>query len=196
MPFGMVQLSPDTRTDDWDGCSGYHYSDTTIYGFSHTHLSGTGVPDYCDILLLPVLKNADFLTAKSSFSHKNEQATPGFYQVKMNNGITAELTATERVGIHRYSFPSADMRVVFNLKWRDKVLDSGLKIVGKNRIEGFRRSEGWAKNQIVYFVADFSDDILTHELSVENKVQPVEKNVYIKGKDIKTALSFAPNKQT
>ncbi len=195
MPFGMVQVSPDTRTDDWDGCSGYHYSDTTIYGFSHTHLSGTGVPDYCDILLLPTLKNADFVTTKSAFLHKNEQASAGFYQVKMNNGITAELTATERVGIHRYSFPTANMRLIFNLKWRDKVAGSGLKIVAKNRVEGFRFSEGWAKNQKIYFVADFSEDIVGNELSVDDKVQPTQKSINATGKNIKAALSFAPNKQ-
>ena len=104
MPFGMVQLSPDTRTDNWDGSSGYHYSDSTIFGFSHTHLSGTGIPDYCDILFMPTVGEADFDKTKSTFSHTNEKAEPGYYSVKMDNGIKAELTATTRVGFHRYTF--------------------------------------------------------------------------------------------
>ena len=157
VPFGMVQLSPDTRTDNWDGSSGYHYSDNEIFGFSHTHLSGTGIPDYCDILLMPTVGDVNFNDFKSAFSHADEKAEAGFYSVKLANGVTAELTATTRVGLHRYTFAKSDKaNIVLDLKWRDKVLDSELKIVGKTRIEGYRRSESWAKNQIVYFVAEFS----------------------------------------
>ncbi|MEP6901792.1 MAG: GH92 family glycosyl hydrolase, partial [Actinomycetota bacterium] len=157
VPFGMVQLSPDTRTDNWDGSSGYHYSDNEIFGFSHTHLSGTGIPDYCDILLMPMLGDVNFNDFKSAFSHADEKAEAGYYSVKLASGVTAELTATPRVGFHRYTFPQSDKaNIILDLKWRDKVLDSELKIVGKNRIEGYRRSESWAKNQIVYFVAEFS----------------------------------------
>ncbi len=157
VPFGAVQLSPDTRIDNWDGSSGYHYSDNEIFGFSHTHLSGTGIPDYCDILLMPTVGEVDFNNFKSTFSHTNEKAEAGYYSVKMDNGVTAELTATTRVGVHRYKFPNTDKaNIVLDLKWRDKVLDSSLKIVGNNQIEGFRRSESWAKDQIVYFVAEFS----------------------------------------
>src|SRR4026207_270062 len=114
MPFGMVQLSPDTRTDNWDGSSGYHYSDDVIYGFSHTHLSGTGIPDGCDILFMPVIGEAKFRVGDGAktgsefagkFSHANEIAQPGYYSVKLENGIKAELTATPRVGFHRYTFP-------------------------------------------------------------------------------------------
>ena len=154
MPFGMVQLSPDTRIDNWDGSSGYHYSDNEIFGFSHTHLSGTGIPDYCDILVTPRLDG----NSSRTFSHANEKAEAGYYSVKMDNGISAEMTATRRVGLHRYTFPEAKfVNLDFNLKWRDKVLDSSVKIVGKNRIEGFRRSSSWAKDQIVFFVAEFSE---------------------------------------
>ena len=158
MPFGMVQLSPDTRTDNWDGSSGYHYSDNTIYGFSHTHLSGTGIPDYCDILLMPSANKVDsFANYKSTFSHSNEKAEAGYYSVKIDNGVTAELTATSRVGFHRYTFPkSNDAHIFLDLFWRDNVLDSEAKVVGKNRVEGFRRSSSWAKNQLVYFVIEFS----------------------------------------
>src|SRR4051794_8501927 len=106
MPFGMVQLSPDTRTDNWDGSSGYHYSDDTIYGFSHTHLSGTGIPDYCDILVtpsngdypLPSMNNPVESRYASKFSHANENAEPGYYSVILDRDkIFAELTSTRRV---------------------------------------------------------------------------------------------------
>ena len=167
MPFGMVQLSPDTRTDNWDGSSGYHYSDDIIYGFSHTHLSGTGIPDYCDILFMPTVGPPQFFAKEgdksvngyaSKFSHANEHAEPGYYSVKLDDdGIFAEMTATTRVGMHRYTFPqSNDANIILDLKWRDKVLDSDLKFVSKNRIEGFRRSSSWADDQIIYFVAEFS----------------------------------------
>src|SRR5690606_29148953 len=111
LPFGMVQVGPDTRYEGWDGCSGYHYSDSVIYGFSHTHLSGTGVPDYSDVLIVPqqgsLNKIPGYKNPKgfgSSFSHKNEQAEPGYYAVKLDNGIQVELTATKRCAIHRYQF--------------------------------------------------------------------------------------------
>jgi putative alpha-1,2-mannosidase len=108
MPFGMVQLSPDTRLTGWDGCSGYHYSDHVIYGFSHTHLSGTGISDYGDILLMPTLgkvslMNSDYATG---FDHQNETAQPGDYAVRLDNNIFVELTASARAGFHRYSFPA------------------------------------------------------------------------------------------
>ncbi len=174
MPFGMVQLSPDTRTDNWDGSSGYHYSDDIIYGFSHTHLSGTGIPDGCDILFMPVTGAAQFHTSQGEkelngynarFSHTNEKAEPGYYSVKLDDGILAEMTATTRVGLHRYTFPKgADAIILLDLIWRDKVLDSQLGLVGKNRIEGFRRSSSWAKDQIIYFVAEFSKPFAESEV--------------------------------
>jgi putative alpha-1,2-mannosidase len=152
VPFGAVQLSPDTRTDNWDGSSGYHYSDNEIFGFSHTHLSGTGIPDYCDILLTPNIGNE-----KHTFSHANEKAETGYYSVKMDNGILAELTATTRVSFHRYTFPKGNIsKINLNLFWRDKVLDSQLNIVSPYQIEGFRRSSSWAKDQVIYFVLKFS----------------------------------------
>lgn len=167
VPFGFVQLSPDTRLDNWDGSSGYHYSDSTIYGFSHTHLSGTGIPDYCDILFMPTVGEPQFSAREgekpingyaSKFSHQNEKAEAGYYSVKLDDdNIFAEMTATTRVGFHRYTFPKSDeANIILDLKWRDKILDSKLKIVGNNRIEGFRRSSSWAKDQTVYFVAEFS----------------------------------------
>lgn len=167
MPFGMVQLSPDTRIDNWDGSSGYHYSDSTIYGFSHTHLSGTGIPDGCDILLMPAVGSRFLLTESQSaigrygskFSHTNEKAEPGYYSVKLDDDeIRAELTATPRVGMHRYSFPKTDSaKIMLDLIWRDKLIDSLVRVdsVGR-RIEGYRSSSSWAKNQKVFFSIEFS----------------------------------------
>ena len=149
VPYGMVQLSPDTRLTGWDGCSGYHYSDSIIYGFSHTHLSGTGILDYGDILLTPSV-GRDY---SGRFQHRNETATPGYYSVKLDDeNILVELTATTRAGMHRYTFPATDdANIIIDLAHRDKVLDSGLRITSKTTVVGWRRSQSWAKDQIVYF---------------------------------------------
>src|SRR6185369_8918984 len=147
VPFGMVQLSPDTRLTGWDGCSGYHYSDSKIYGFSHTHLSGTGISDYGDILLLPTIKH-EMVKQPLSFQHQNETASPGYYSVKVDENILVELTATARVGMHRYTFPrTREADVILDLTHRDKVLDSELHFMGKNTVVGWRRSQAWAKDQ-------------------------------------------------
>ena len=206
VPFGFVQLSPDTRIDNWDGSSGYHYSDSIIYGFSHTHLSGTGIPDYCDILFMPTIGEPQF-TAKegeksengyaSKFSHANEKAEPGYYSARLDDdNIFAEMTATKRVGFHRYTFPKSDeANIILDLKWRDKVLDSELKVVGKNRIEGFRRSSSWAKDQIVYFVAEFSKPFADNSKinqniqSISHKPNPDRESGSYKT-DIKAAFRF------
>ncbi|MBK8680989.1 MAG: GH92 family glycosyl hydrolase [Bacteroidetes bacterium] len=168
LPFGMVQLSPDTRLEGWDGCSGYHYSDSVIYGFSHTHLSGTGVPDYCDILLMPMISdkplnamqnNKSIAGYPSEFSHANEFASPGFYSVLLDDeNIFVELTTTARVGMHRYTFPkSKDAQVILDLTHRDQLLEgSYIKIIAPDKIEGLRRSTGWAADQWVYFAIQFS----------------------------------------
>jgi predicted alpha-1,2-mannosidase len=169
MPFGMVQLSPDTRIDgSWDGCSGYHYSDTIIYGFSHTHLSGTGVSDWGDILLMPQSSKVQAVSSgyASGFSHKNENSSPGFYSVRLNNGILAELTTTPRVGIHRYSMTGTDtLNVILDLLHRDKTLSCDLRVQDYQTITGYRISEGWAKKQPVYFVIKFSRPLLSYELA-------------------------------
>src|SRR5687767_9832216 len=128
VPYGMVQLSPDTRLTGWDGCSGYHYSDSIVYGFSHTHLSGTGISDYGDILLMPTV-GAITDSYASRFQHQNETATPGYYSVKLDgHDIRVELTATARAGMHRYMFPRTDeANIVIDLNHRDKLIDSGLR---------------------------------------------------------------------
>lgn len=170
LPFAMVQLSPDTRLEGWDGCSGYHYSDSVIYGFSHTHLSGTGVPDYCDILFMPFygFTEKEQYFCKSGFSHSDETASPGFYKVKLENGIEVELTSSLRAGFHKYIFPEGKNQSVYiDLKHRDKVLEADLKILSPNVVAGFRRSKSWAANQIVYFYAEFSKPIVNNHFFPE-----------------------------
>jgi predicted alpha-1,2-mannosidase len=159
MPFGMMQLSPDTRLDGWDGCSGYHYSDDEIYGFSHTHLSGTGVSDYGDILLMPtnaqVFNNgADGQKGyKSKFSHEKEVAEPGYYRVHLEDtSIDVELTVSKRSGIHKYRFPSKENQfLLIDLLHRDKVLDAKITKISDTEIVGYRFSEAWASDQRLFF---------------------------------------------
>jgi len=161
VPFGMVQLSPDTRIDgSWDGCSGYHYSDSVIYGFSHTHLNGTGVSDYGDIMLMPTMGNPslDNKDYSSKFSHKNEKATAGFYSVKLDkSNIDVKLTTTKRVGYHEYKFNEAgNANIILDLNHRDKLLEGEVRIIDSKTIEVFRRSEAWATNQYIYARIEFS----------------------------------------
>jgi predicted alpha-1,2-mannosidase len=164
MPFGMVQLSPDTRLEGWDGCGGYHYSDKHIYGFSHTHLQGTGVSDYGDVLLMPRYSPVRYNNGadgepgyRQAFSHARESAGPGSYEVVLDDtGIRVELTATPRVGVHRYTFPKAGRAHVFiDLQHRDAVIESTLGFTD-HEVTGMRRSRAWSQDQHVYFVMRFS----------------------------------------
>lgn len=200
LPFGFVQLSPDTRVDNWDGSSGYHYSDSIIYGFSHTHLSGTGIPDYADILFAPYISEKDLYYAKpedtkngyaSKFSHENEKAEAGYYSVLLEDeNILAEMTATKRVGLHRYTFPEKtdNAKFTLDLEWRDELLKSTITHIGNKRIEGFRRSKSWAKDQIVYFTAEFSKPFTYKKW--QGKCPPVDPKLKHCGKDIHTVLKF------
>ncbi len=185
VPNGLVQLSPDTRANgymDWDGCGGYHYSDSVIHGFSHTHLSGTGVADLCDVLLMPVAGEQaaswPHLGHQQAFDHATERANAGYYKVLLKGPTTAamqastmrrpvaagesrgtavELTATARTGVHRYSFPgNGQVAVVVDLAHRDKLLASDLRLVSPTEVVGMRRSSSWAKDQWVHFVIRFS----------------------------------------
>ncbi len=178
VPFGMVQLSPDTRPEGWDGCGGYHYSDSIIYGFSHTHLSGVGVPDYADILIVPQvgkLKLDPSYKVKdgfgASFSHSNEKATAGNYSVRLDNGIQVDLTATERCGIHKYVFPADNQKkyILIDLGYRDKVLEASAKETSKNHVVGFRRSAAWAQNQSIYFDLESNIDFISSKWIVDQK---------------------------
>jgi predicted alpha-1,2-mannosidase len=166
-PFAMVQLSPDTRLEGWDGCSGYHDSDRVIYGFSHTHLSGTGVSDYGDILLMPStgplqLKNGFKESPKngycSRFLKAKEQASPGYYKVTLEDSkIDVELTSTDRVGFHKYTFPKTDQaHIIIDLDHRDPLISQSLEFLDSKTLVGVRQSKAWASDQIVYFVAEFS----------------------------------------
>lgn len=159
-PFGMVQLSPDTRKEGWDGCGGYHYSDSLLYGFSHTHLSGTGISDYADLLVTPYV--GDKKTAlrhllheeRIPFSHKNEKAAPGYYSVSLENpDVQVRLTASPRCGMQEYRFGQSKGKkfLLLNLGYRDMVLDGSIKQVNSNIIEGSRISKAWADHQHFYF---------------------------------------------
>ncbi len=166
-PFGMVQLSPDTRLSGWDGCSGYHYTDNKIYGFSHTHLSGTGVEDLCDFLFVPTVHSQNYEDLRLSFSHSDEEAFAGYYKVKGFNkqSITVELAADERHGYHLYTYPKNDtMAVVIDLKHRDFTLDWNVEIKDKRTVVGYRSSKSWSDNQQLYFASCFNKDIVSHFL--------------------------------
>ena len=163
-PFGMIQLSPDTREHNWDGCSGYHYSDTVINGFSHTHLSGTGCADLCDIRVMPVTgfeAPGPEESYRSAFSHDRESASAGYYSVHLDRwNVDAELTVGRRIGVHRYRYPEGAVpQLMLDLVPRDKLLGTKITQVGDYAIQGFRRSEWWADDQIVYFYMEFSRPI-------------------------------------
>ncbi|RUT69224.1 glycoside hydrolase family 92 protein [Flavobacterium cupreum] len=173
VPFGMLQVSPDNGISSWDWCSGYHYSDSIVSGFSHLHLSGTGIGDLADILLMPVNKKLDLTTKttsrdqlpyKSKYSHVNEKATPGTYQVFLEDPkINVELTSSQRTAFHKYTFTKNDPQSVvidlgFAINW-DKAVKTGIAIEDQYTISGYRFSTGWAKNQKVFFVAKFSKPI-------------------------------------
>ena len=164
LPFGMMQLSPDTRLDGWDGCSGYHYSDNHIYGFSHTHLSGTGVSDYADVLLMPTNEVLFDNGAngkkgyKSAFSHDNEVAKPGYYAVHLDDtNIDVSLTVSQRSGMHQYVFPEGTKQIVIlDLAHRDMVLDAEVFIEKNQFVSGRRFSKAWATDQRLFFDIAFS----------------------------------------
>lgn len=187
VPFGMVQLSPDNGLPGWDRIAGYFYPDSTIAGFSHTHLSGTGAGDLYDISFMPVTlpcREAEApLGIHSKFSHENEQAWAGYYQVKLDDyGINVELTATPRCGVQRYTFPEAQSAVFLNLakamNW-DATQDSHIEIIDSVTVAGYRFSDGWARNQKVYFCTRFSRPFA----GVELDTAAIEKD----GKRIGTA---------
>ena len=162
VPFGMVQLSPDTRLDGWDGCGGYHYSDSMIYGFTHTHLQGTGVSDYGDILFMPCTQFRPGASNwadryKSRFDHAKESAHAGYYSVQLqDHGVFAELTATERVGVHRYQLEEPDtLTLLVDLQHRDELIHYSIEPLNDSTLVGHRLSDNWANEQHVYFAARF-----------------------------------------
>ena len=193
-PFGMIQLSPDSRLEGWDGCGGYHYSDDVIYGFSHTHLSGTGVSDYGDLLIMPFTgtnhwENGSDSDGKngygSKFSHSKESADAGYYSVMLDDHqIQAELTTTARCGIHRYTYPKGQTKkLIIDLDHRDKLIDTDLIFLNDSTLLGKRISTAWAREQHFYFCI---------KLSEVPKERTFRKNE--NGKPVKLILEFGSDK--
>lgn len=203
-PNGAVQLSPDTRTGNWDACSGYHYSDSTIIGFSHTHLSGTGCADLGDILFHPTTKNIQlnsnkYIFTPLSFSHSNEQASAGYYAVNFKEeDIKAELTATKYAGLHRYTFGKdkiAKIIIDHSHLLENEVIDmASLNVNGKNEVSGMRRTQGWVTNQYVYFVAQFSKNFKTAQLVNNGKIRKLGSKT--EGGNIQLILDFGKSDAT
>ena len=197
VPFGAVQLSPDTRAGNWDACAGYHYDDATLKGFSHTHLSGTGCIDLGDILFRPTTQKLDLaaenIYQSAAFSHKDEKASAGYYSVLLKDeGIKAELTATTHVGIHRYTFPSGkEASVIIDLAHlldNEYIYGATLEQTAANEIAGMRRTRGWTDNQYVYFVAQFSKPFKAVEFVQDKKMISAETK--LTGTDLQALLSF------
>lgn len=191
VPFGMVQLSPDNGDEGWDWCSGYHYSSNTIAGFSHTHLSGTGIGDWYDISVLPLTDTNEIRKEKIKipFLHSNENAQPGYYTVRLNNNIQCELTATERTGFHRYTFPDPNGWLRFDMGFRlnwDQSTAGMLQLVNEHTLIGYRFSTGWAKGQKVYFAARFSSPVQNYFFIDDSVTHGNKAN----GKLVKVALQF------
>ncbi|QDH81562.1 glycoside hydrolase family 92 protein [Echinicola soli] len=201
VPFGGVQLGPVNLTEGWDWCSGYHYSDSTIIGFAHTHLSGTGIGDLGDVLVMPIVGDVKVAKGKpaqpetgyfSYFDHENETAEAGYYGVKLDRyDVFAELTATERAGFHQYTFPeSKESKLLFNLKqgigW-DVPTKTHIELVNDTTLTGYRFSKGWAKDQKIYFAAKLSKPVVSFEVFDEN--QPKEGKS-LTGRQVKALLGF------
>lgn len=196
IPFAMVQLSPDNGTNGWDWVSGYHYSDSVIQGFSHTHLSGTGVGDLCDISVLPIVNriaSAEKITSK--FSHKQETAKPGYYAVHLKDfDVWAEHTTTIRCGFHRYTFPaSKNAAIRFDLGFAinyDRTTECSFKKINDTTFVGYRFSKGWAPNQKIFFAVRVSKPV-KNIVIIANK-EKIDTNNYT-AKDIKAWLEFETN---
>ncbi len=200
-PYGMVQLSPDTRTLGWDACGGYHYTDNSIIGFSHTHLSGTGISDLGDILFMPFIEEAKIdsgtpqnpdLGYRSRFSHEEEDASPGYYMVKLQDyDIKAELTATTRTGFHRYTYPeNKQAGIVIDLGhtiYPDRKPEHELRIISDTELEGLKRSSGWAKDQYVYFYAKFNKPFTC---KIFDNNEEIDSQSIKQSKNLKAVLSF------
>ncbi len=208
VPFGMVQLSPDNGHGGWDWCSGYHYTDSVIIGFSHTHLSGTGIGDMLDITLQPTVVNAVSDTTKggseflaqflSPFSHKDEKASPGYYSVVLKKGdIKVELTTAPRAGFHKYTFPAGVApQVVLDLghavNW-DNPAETKIAVMNNTTLQGYRFSHGWAANEWVFFTAEFSRPFHKVELVKDGQITGEGKEVLSKRSS--ALISFEPGNE-
>ncbi|MFA5329145.1 MAG: GH92 family glycosyl hydrolase [Prolixibacteraceae bacterium] len=204
-PFGMVQVGPDNGISGWEFCSGYHNNSKTIMGFSHTHLSGTGASDMGDILFMPVVGRVPFTAGteevpstgyRSSFSHDSEQASPGYYRVKLNDyKILAEMTATPRVGLHRYTYPSSEKSgIMIDLEHGigDRTTESYIKVIDSQTVVGMRRSSGFVRDHRYYFCARFSKPF---EQVISYQDGMVADKEEIAGKITKMLVQFSTTNQ-
>lgn len=206
VPFGMVQLGPTSINQTWDWCSGYHQDEATVIGFSHTHLSGTGIGDLFDVTVMPVTGEVTY--ARGTVEEQNsgmwspadrtqEKAEPGYYSVPLTRyGIKAEMTATARVGLHRYTFPEAeDAAIVIDLQnggcW-DQTTEASMQAEGNNRIVGYRYSKGWAKNQRIYFVAEFAKPFESFELKGEQDMYGRASFSTAAGEEVMLKVAISP----
>jgi predicted alpha-1,2-mannosidase len=199
VPFGMVQLSPDTRNEGWDGTSGYHYDDTSIQGFSHTHLTGTGCGDLGDILVMPTVGDVRLDVGTpgngyaSRFSHAHEHASPGYYRVYLDTPrVTAELTATTRCGMHRYTFPeSSQAHILVDLGHGigNDNFDGAVNVENDTTISGFRKTHGWAYDRVVYFVMKFSKPFAGFRLAQDDTLFP-DGTKTANGKHLKAVVDY------
>lgn len=193
-PFGMIQLSPDTsEAPNWGDASGYDYNRNTIFGFSHTRLSGTGASDLIDITLMPTSSGR----TSSAFTHDEEKARPGYYQVMLKDeGINAELTTTQRNGIHRYQYPAGkDAEIILDMdhsadkgSWGRRIINSQICILNDHAVEGYRIITGWAKLRKIYFYMEFSSPILTSTLRDGGRVH--ENTAVINGTNLHGCFRF------
>ena len=200
VPFGAVQVGPNNIYKGWDWCSGYHYSDSFIIGFSNLHLSGTGIGDLADVLLMPITGEVMIDKGRqeyphngylTTFKHSNEKARVGYYSVKLDNQVNVELTATERVGLHRYHFPAGkEAHVMIDLKEgiNDRSTDTYLELIDENTIVGYRFSSGWAKKQQVYFAIRTSKPV--KNLSLHNNGEKLPSGNKGQGHALKGVLEF------
>ena len=202
-PFGSVQLSPDTKLTGPGICGGYYYPDSTILGFSHTHLSGVGEPEYRDILFMPTVGRINLLPGiekpgiegyKSTYNHTQESASPGYYSVYLRDyQVKAELAVTQRAGFHRYTYPKSDnSHIIIDLQHPGGAEELTIKKVSDTEIEGFRRSHGWAWDQYVYFVARFSKPFTSVDIALNDTILPEISEVH--GKNVKASVNFKTKK--
>ena len=203
VPFGAVQLSPDNGTQGWDWCAGYNYINDTIVGFSHTHLSGTGIGDLCDISMMPTLAAVDMSQPvvdykaapyAAKFSHDNEAASPGYYMVQLDNGIQVELTAARHAGVQRYTFPEGVQKYVlldlgFAINW-DKPTETAIRMQEQlQQFTGYRYSTGWAKDQRVHYAMEFSQ-AATSVIVADSTALLTDINV--SGRALRLLFTFPP----
>jgi len=200
VPFGAVQLSPDNGTQGWDWCAGYNWADSVIVGFSHTHLSGTGIGDLCDLLVMPTLEDIDFSVPvtdpklqpfRSTFSHDKEEAEAGYYRVAMDNGISAELSASTRVGFHRYIFPEG-VRPSFVLdlghaiNW-DRPVETMAQLENDTLLTGYRHSAGWARDQRLFYAIALSAPVAFVKLADSTALATADS---LRGRQVRAQITL------